>query len=117
MKKGQKIRILKDNSVGTIADSTFFILAGKKQVRYEVRKKGENDGRWYPAEELAPVVEQLKVTVDGSNGQQFFADLAIDWSKEIMKIQVTGNPEDLKDHTGGHVRLMAAIIDSLKKDF
>lgn len=117
MKKGQKIRILKDNSVGTIADSTFFILAGKKQVRYEVRKKGENDGRWYPAEELAPVVEQLKITVDGSNGQQFFADLAIDWSKEVIRIQVTGNPENLKDHTGSHVRIMADIIDSFKKDF
>lgn len=117
MKKGQKIRILKDNSVGTIADSTFFTLAGKKQIRYEVRKKGEDEGRWYPAEELAPVVEQLKITVDGSNGQQFFANLAIDWSKETMKIQVTGNPANLKDHTGSHVRVMGAIVDAFKKDF
>ena len=117
MKKGQKIRILKDNSIGTIADSTFFTLGCKKYIRYEVRKKGEQEGHWFPAEELGPVVEVLKMTVDGSNGQQLFANLNIDYGKSTMAIQLTGNPKNLKDHTGTHLRVMNAILSSFKNDF
>lgn len=117
MKKGQKVRILSNNAVGTITDSTFFTLYGKKQIRYEVHKKGEQEGRWYPAEELGPVEELIKLSVTGSNGQQFFADLKINWGKETMSIQLTGNPTNLREHSGSHLRVMAAIIDSFKKNF
>lgn len=117
MKKGQKVRLLQNNTVGVIADSTFFTLYGKKQVRYEVRVKGEREGRWYPAEELGPVEEVIGLTVTGSNGQQLFADLKINWDKSEMNMQLTGSPVNLKEHKGTHLRVMADIVDSFKKDF
>ena len=40
MRKGTKVRLLKDNSIGVISDSAFFKLNGKKHLRYEVKKKG-----------------------------------------------------------------------------
>ena len=48
MKKGQKVR-LNDNTIATIADSTFFVMNGKKHIRYEVRRPGERESRWVPA--------------------------------------------------------------------
>ena len=33
MRKGQKVRLLADNTIGTIADSTFFKLNGQKHIR------------------------------------------------------------------------------------
>lgn len=63
MKKGQKVR-LNDNTIATIADSTFFVMNGKKHIRYEVRRPGERESRWVPAEELLPVKETVTVTVE-----------------------------------------------------
>lgn len=117
MKKGQKVRILSNNTVGTIADSTFFTLNGKKHIRYEVRKKGEKEGRWYPAEELGLVEEPVKVTITGSNGQQVFFDLNINWDKESMTVKMTGSPENLKEHKGIHLRVAYDILESFKRDF
>lgn len=69
MRKGTKVRLLKDNSIGVITDSAFFKLNGKKHIRYEVKKKGVKDKCWHPEEELGPVVEHCKITVEGENNQ------------------------------------------------
>lgn len=117
MKKGQKVRILHDNAIGTIADSTFFKLNGKKNIRYQVQKRGEKEGLWYPAEELGPVEETVHLTVTGSNNQQLFAELRVNWDKSTMKLQLTGSPQNLKEHKGTHLRVMANIVKAFNKDF
>lgn len=115
MRKGQKIRILKDNSIGIIADSTFFVLDGKKHIRYEVRKKNEREGRWFPAEELGPVTSTLKVTMSCDNGQTLYADLSMNYDKENLSLALTGNPDNLKVHKGLHVTIMNKLLNSLNQ--
>lgn len=115
MKKGQKVR-LNDNTIATIADSTFFVMNGKKHIRYEVRSPGEREGRWVPAEELLPVKETVTVTVEDGI-QTLVASLHIDWAGEEIKITITGSPENLKEHKGVHMRVMGCFIESLKTKF
>ena len=115
MKKGQKVR-LNDNTIATIADSTFFVMNGKKHIRYEVRRPGERESRWVPAEELLPVKETVTVTVEDGI-QTLVASLHIDWAGEEIKITITGSPENLKEHQGVHMRVMSCFIESLKTKF
>lgn len=60
MKKGQKVR-LNDNTIATIADSTFFVMNGKKHIRYEVRRPGERESRWVPAENFFRSKKRLRL--------------------------------------------------------
>ena len=115
MKKGQKVR-MNDNTIATIADSTFFVLNAKKHIRYEVRRPGERESRWVSAEELLPVKETVTVTVEDGI-QTLVASLHIDWAGEEIKITITGSPENLKGHKGVHMRVMGCFIESLKTKF
>ena len=107
---------LNDNTIATIADSTFFVLNAKKHIRYEVRRLGERESRWVSAEELLPVKETVTVTVEDGI-QTLVASLHIDWAGEEIKITITGSPENLKGHKGVHMRVMGCFIESLKTKF
>lgn len=53
MKKGQKVRVLADNRVGTIADKHLINLKGKRHLSIQVQfpdTKGE--APWFPSEQL-----------------------------------------------------------------
>lgn len=115
MRIGQKVRLLKDNSIVAITDSTFFKLDGQKHIRYQVKTKCKNRC-WYPAEELAPVTEQVKVTMSSEDGKELLAKLEFNHDKQKLNINLTGNPVNLKEHSGLHVRLMSILIDRLAGD-
>ncbi len=115
MKKNQKVRLLKDNSIGIITDSTFFSLGGKKYIRYQVTIGRNKTGCWYSAEELAPVTERVKITMSSENGKELYADLIFNHDKQELNIKITGNPENLKEHTGLHTRFMSIFIEGLTK--
>lgn len=116
MRKGQKVRLLADNTVGTIADSTFFKLNGKKQVQYLVVTPKNRKGCWYPVEKLGSVMEAVKVTVKSESGKEMIADIIRDHDKGKLDITITGNPENLKEHKGTHVQIMSCLLESLSKD-
>lgn len=113
MRKGQKVRLLKDNSIGVISDSTFFNLDGKKHLRYEVKTRKNKTGCWYPVEVLAPVTEQVNVTMSTEDGTELRAVLEFNHDKQELNIKLTGNPENLKDHHGLHARFMTTFIEGL----
>lgn len=113
MKKGQKVRIKSTNKVGVIADSEFFMWKGKKHVRYEVKFEDKPLTCWYPASELVSPKEVVKVTFEGDGGK-LFAVLELDWSMETPPtIELTGFPENLKDHKGSYVALAHRFIETL----
>lgn len=113
MRKGQKVRLLKDNSIVVITDSTFFKLDGQKRIRYQVMSPRNKHTCWYPAEELAPVTEQVNVTMCSDNGRELRASLVFNHDKQKLNVKLTGNPENLKDHHGLHARFMATFIEGL----
>lgn len=115
MKRGTKVRLLRDNSIGTITDSTFFKLNGQKHIRYEVKKNGVKEKHWYPDEELGPVVEHCKVTLEGERGQVLFANISFDHNKREVDITITGNhPHNLKEHHGYHLKALVFMLKGME---
>lgn len=102
MKKGNKVRLLKDNSIGTITDITFFKTNGQKHVRFLVKKRGEKEGRWFPEEDLGSVIEHCKITSEGENGQVIYANVDFNHERSEATIHITAdNPQNLRiSHEG-----------------
>lgn len=117
MRKGTKVRLLKDNSIGVITDSAFFKLNCKKHLRYEVKKKGVKEKCWYPEEELGAVVEKVKVRLEGEKNQVLFANIDFNHDKVEAKINITGdNPHNLKEHHGYHLMALLFMLSGMSDD-
>lgn len=114
MRKGQKVRIKSSGKIGMIADSEFFYWNHRKHVRYEVKVKGQNTTCWYPKEDLTTdLVERATVVFSGEDGTLNMV-FSLDHDKnDGIHAELTGNPENLKDHQGLHVKLVNVLINSL----
>lgn len=116
MRKGNKVRLLKDNSIGIIADIAFFKLNGKKHMRYQVYKRGESEKYWYPEEDFGEIIERCKITVEGERNQVLCADIDLDHEKGEATIHITGrNPTNLKDHRGYHQSILLFMLEGMNK--
>lgn len=114
MKKGQKVRVKSSGKIGVIADSEFFHWNYKKHVRYEVKFEGQKNTCWYPKEELSTdLVERVNIVISGEGGS---VTLVI--SNDMVKnggchIEITGNPENLREHHGLHVSIATILLKGL----
>lgn len=114
MKRGTKVRLLRDNSIGTITDSTFFKLNGQKHIRYEVKKNGVKEKHWYPDEELGPVIEHCKVTLEGERGQVLLTNIEYNHDRDEATITISGvHPRNLKEHRGYHLNTLAFMLEGM----
>lgn len=113
MKKGQKVRLLADNTTGTIADSCFFTLNGQKHVRYQVVTKRGQEGCWYPAIELGSIKEYATVTIDADNGKMVMLDVEKNYDTKHLKMTLSGNPDNIKEHRELHAWLMNRLLNAL----
>ena len=115
MKKGQKVRILRTNQVATIVEVEL-IRKGGKVHRYCHLKVGNKQDLWLDASELGSVVEEVKVSVVDDRNRELHLFICHDYSKDNMKVQLTGkNPDNLKEASGLYARLMNLLIGSLKE--
>lgn len=113
MKKGQRVRILRTNEIGTIADSEFFKLNGQKHIRYRVVTRTNRQGCWYPAEQLGDVMERATVTIRNEDGRELILSVTRNYLKEELKMKITGQPENLKEHGGLQVMLMTNLLNGI----
>lgn len=115
MKKGQKVRILRTNQVATIVEVEL-IRKGGKVHRYCHLKTDEKSYLWLDASELGSVVEEVKVSVVDDRNRELHLAICHDYSKDNMKVQLTGkNTDNLKEASGLYARLMNLFIGSLKE--
>lgn len=114
MKKGQRVRILRNNEIGTIADSEFFKLNGQKHIRYRVVTRINRQGCWYPAEQLGDVMERATVTIRNEDGQELTLSVSRNYLKESLEMKLTGQPHNLKEHDEGlHIMLMTNLLNGI----
>lgn len=118
MKKGQKVRVKADNRVGFVADRHFVNWGGKRLVQYQVKfpdTKGE--APWFPAERLTTdLVERTNIVICGEKGTINML-LKLDHSDNTtLSIEMTGTPENLKEHTGTHVCLANMLLERLSSN-
>lgn len=113
MRKGQRVRILRNNEIGTIADSEFFKLNGRKHIRYCVVTRTNRQGCWYPVEQLGDVMERATVTVRNEDGRELTLSVTRNYQKEELKMKITGQPQNLKEHEGLNIMLMANLLNGI----
>lgn len=117
MKKGQKVRIKSSGKIGVIADSEFFHWGGRKHVRYEVKFDKQKDTVWYPKEELSTdLVERTTMIIKGENGTLNIVFTEDKDKGDCMRIKITGNPENLKEHKGTHIWLASVLLERLSSN-
>ena len=114
MRKGQKVRVKSSGKIGVIADSEFFHWNYKKHVRYEVKFEGQKNTCWYPKEELSTeLVERATVVITAEGGSVTLV-ISNDMEKDGgCHIEITGNPENLREHHGFHVSIATILLKGL----
>lgn len=117
MKKGQKVRVLANNRVGTIIDSHIINHGGRRYVAYQVRfLKDKGEAPWFPAEKLsADFIEKASVVITGEKGSLFFT-YSVNHLTQQATVELTGKPDNLKEHHGLDDYLGAALLKGLSSD-
>lgn len=114
MKKGQKVRVLANNRVGTIIDSHVINHGGRRYVAYQVRfLKDKGEAPWFPAEKLSSdFIERASVVITGEKGTLYFT-YSVDHLTQQATVELTGKPDNLKEHDGLDACLAAALLAGL----
>ena len=117
MKKGQKVRVLANNRVGTIIDSHVISHGGRRYVAYQVRfLKDKGEAPWFPAEKLsADFIEKASVVITGEKGSLFFT-YTVNHLTQQTTAELTGKPDNLIEHDGLDGYLAAALLAGLSSD-
>lgn len=117
MKKGQKVRVLADGRVGIVADSHFFHWGGKRMVQHQVKfpdTKGE--APWFPADKLTTKLEEVTtVVIKGEKGTLNLTYTIKNDNDGVATLNMTGNPENLKEHRGTHIFLAKCLLVGLNR--
>ena len=117
MKKGQKVRIKSSGKIGVVADSEFFHWGGRKHVRYEVKFDKQKDTVWYPKEDLSTdLVERTTMVIKGENGSLNLVFTEDKDKGDCIRLEITGNPENLREHKGTHLWLASVLLERLSSN-
>ena len=120
MKKGTRVRVLRTNEIGTIADKQLIRKNGQTKVYCNVRldKKPEQD-TWYFADQLGDTKECATVTMADEKGRKLVIKVTQHYDNVpeegmmnlVLEAEDGGN---LKDHEGGlHFFLAAFLMKAL----
>lgn len=113
----QRVRILATNELGTVMEKVFIKRTGSQRPELYCnvqpdKKPGEE--RWYWASELGETKETARA-VFTEGGNEMRVNVTLDHEKQTMKFDITGTPQNLKEHNGLHALMAAAMITHLSK--
>lgn len=111
IRKKQRVRILATGELGTMAEKVLIKRKGaqRPQLYCKVsldKKPGED--RWYWTSELGDTTETATATI-ACGGQAVTINVTQDYEKGNMSIDMTGSPENLKEHNRLHLLVATAI--------
>ena len=116
MKKGTRVRVLRTNEIGTIADKQLIRKNGQTKVYCNVRldKKPDQD-TWYFADQLGDIKERATVTLADENGRKLVIKVTQSYENApeergmnlVLEAEDGGN---LRDHEGGLYFFLAAFL-------
>lgn len=113
--RGQRVRILQTDELGTVAEKVFMKRRGKERpslyCRVWLDKKPDED-RWYWADQLGETREQAICTFR-CGGQELTADVVLDHETDRLQFTLIGQPVNLKEHRGLHIRLLVDLLERL----
>ena len=116
MRKGQKVRILANNQIGTIAERKFVCIHGKRMVSYLVKTE---DGRqcWYQPESLGSTHEFVTISFENETREQKLR-MKVDWDHagEIHLEMDDLSDIGLEKQKGVHVVLACRLLEMFSKE-
>lgn len=120
MKKGSRVRVLRTNELGTIADKQLIRKNGQTKVYCNVRlDKRPDQDTWYFAEKLGDTKECATVTLADERGRKLILKVTQYYDKtpdgNNMHVELgTEDGGNLKDHEGGmHFALTSMLFKAL----
>lgn len=111
--KKQRVIVRETGELGTVTDRVLMKRGGKPTLYCQVKLDGHpNIDRWYWADQLGETKEHAVCTFR-CGGQELTADVVLDHDTQRLHFTLTGQPENLKEHRGLHIRLLADMVESL----
>lgn len=111
--KRQRVRVLETGELGTVTDQQLIPRKGKlhRYVQVRMDKKPHLD-RWYWDDQLGDTTEIATATI-ACAGQAVTINVTQDYENGNMSIEMTGSPENLKEHNRLHLLVATAIFAGL----
>ena len=107
----QRVRILATGELGTVAEKVFIKRQAELYCRVWLDKK-PGEERWYWASQLGGTKEYAHATFTCGE-QELNVHVTRNYETDRLEIDLTGTPENLKEHRGLHMMLMTAMMSSL----
>lgn len=117
MRKGARVRILRTNELGTVADKTLIRMDGKVKTYCKIRldKKPKED-TWYFAEQLGDTKECAFITFCDNTDKKNIVGVEIDHEKNCVSgLKVKGLPDEPDKHEGLYKYLAAIFLTAFKE--
>ena len=115
MRKNQRVRVLRTRELGTVAEKVLIKRKGaqRPQLYCKVRlDKKTGEERWYWASQLGGTTEIATATI-ACEGQAVTINVTQNYETGNMSIEMTGSPENLKEHNRLHLLVATAIFVGL----
>lgn len=114
--KKQRVRILATGELGTVTDRVLMKRSGTPMLYYQVKLDSQpNLDRWYWADQLGDTKERCRVTFENEDGQMATFDIVRDYEREVLSMNVSGRPKNLKEHEGLHATLINDFVNGIKR--
>ena len=114
--KKQRVRILATGELGTVTDRVLMKRSGTPMLYYQVKLDSQpNLDRWYWADQLGDTRERCRVTFENEDGQMATFDFERDYEREVLSMNVSGRPGNLKEHEGLHATLINDFVNGITR--
>lgn len=60
--------------------------------------------------------QSCKVTIENENGEKIIINLCNDLKKDTLDINITGIPDNLKEHKGFYCTIASVLVDALQRE-
>ena len=117
MKKGTRVRVLRTNEIGTIAEKQLIRENGQTKVYCNVRlDKSPDQDTWYFADRLGDTKEWVFVTFGDHTDRKIIVGIEIDYENScVSALKVKGLPDDPDKHTGLYRHMAANFLKKVKE--
>ena len=60
--------------------------------------------------------QKCKVTIENEDGEKIIINLCNDLKKETLDINITGSPDNLKEHKGFYSTIASVLVGALQRE-
>lgn len=60
--------------------------------------------------------QSCKVTIENENGEKIIINLCNDLKKDTLDINITGTPDNLKEHNSFYCTIASVLVDALQRE-